>query len=161
MSSTARLERKRRKAMSRNNGRMPATIVDAMASDEALPLDPIAKEYWTKDLQNPLRRIVLPTLKVLLTITLHKHGISLWDSTTGGGAPIGKRFMQNWRRPYVDCVIGKTASGKKKFMCPGDPPPETAPRGAAVYAPFSAVAREGAESRLLPILAPTAHPTKD
>ncbi len=99
--------------------------------------------------------------QALLTITLHKHGISLWDSTTGGGAPIGKRFMQNWRRPYVDCVIGKTASGKKKFMCPGDPPPETAPRGAAVYAPFSAVAREGAESRLLPILAPTAHPTKD
>ena len=44
MSSTARMERKRRKAMSRNNGRMPATIVDAMASDEALPLDPIAKE---------------------------------------------------------------------------------------------------------------------
>ena len=71
MSSTARMERRRRKAMSRNNGRMPASIIEAMASDEALPLDPIAKEYWTKDLQNPLRRIVLPTLKVLLTITLH------------------------------------------------------------------------------------------
>ncbi|DAC07823.1 MAG TPA: hypothetical protein D7I09_09445, partial [Candidatus Poseidoniales archaeon] len=50
---------------------MPASILDAMAGDEAMPLDPVAKEYWTKDLQNPLRRIVLPTLKILLTITLH------------------------------------------------------------------------------------------
>ncbi|MGB2363217.1 MAG: DUF6999 family protein, partial [Candidatus Poseidoniaceae archaeon] len=71
MSSTARMDRRRRKAMARNHGKMPASILDAMAGDEAMPLDPVAKEYWTKDLQNPLRRIVLPTLKIILTITLH------------------------------------------------------------------------------------------
>jgi len=71
MSSTARMERRRRKMMSGNHGRMPATLIEAMSGDEALPLDDIAKEYWTKDLQNPLRRIVLPTLRIFLTITLH------------------------------------------------------------------------------------------
>ena len=50
---------------------MPASLSDALGGDESLPLDSVAKEYWLKDLQNPLRIIVLPTLKILLSITLH------------------------------------------------------------------------------------------
>ncbi|MDA0648995.1 MAG: hypothetical protein O3B00_03875 [archaeon] len=66
-----RILRKQRKEMSRNHGRMPATLSDALSGDQSLPLDPKAKEYWIKDLQNPLRIIILPTLKIMLTITLH------------------------------------------------------------------------------------------
>ena len=50
---------------------MPASLSDALGGDESLPLDSVAKEYWLKDLQNPLRIIVLPTLKILLSVTLH------------------------------------------------------------------------------------------
>ena len=57
--------------MAANHGRMPASLSDALVGDDSLPLDAAAKEYWVKDLQNPLRIIVLPTLRILLTITLH------------------------------------------------------------------------------------------
>lgn len=66
-----RMDRKRAKAMAANHGRMPASLSDALVGDDSLPLDAAAKEYWVKDLQNPLRIIVLPTLRILLTITLH------------------------------------------------------------------------------------------
>ena len=66
-----RMDRKRAKAMAANHGRMPASLSDALVGDDSLPLDATAKEYWVKDLQNPLRIIVLPTLRILLTITLH------------------------------------------------------------------------------------------
>ena len=66
-----RMDRKRAKAMAANHGRMPASLSDALVGDDSLPLDAAAKDYWVKDLQNPLRIIVLPTLRILLTITLH------------------------------------------------------------------------------------------
>ena len=66
-----RTDRKRAKAMAANHGRMPATLSDALVGDDSLPLDAAAKAYWVKDLKNPLRIIVLPTLRILLTITLH------------------------------------------------------------------------------------------
>jgi len=66
-----RAERRLQKALEKNHGRMPASLSDALGGDESLPLDSVAKEYWLKDLQNPLRIIVLPTLKILLSITLH------------------------------------------------------------------------------------------
>ena len=66
-----RIERKRAKAMAGNHGRIPATLSDALVGDDSLPLDATAKEYWVKDLQNPLRIIILPTLRILLTMTLH------------------------------------------------------------------------------------------
>ena len=66
-----RAERRLQKALEKNHGRMPASLSAALGGDESLPLDSVAKEYWLKDLQNPLRIIVLPTLKILLSITLH------------------------------------------------------------------------------------------
>lgn len=66
-----RIQRRREKAMAKNHGRMPSTLIEALDGDDSLPLDPAAKEYWLKDLQNPLRVIILPTLKVILSITLH------------------------------------------------------------------------------------------
>ena len=66
-----RAERRLQKALEQNHGRMPASLSDALGGDESLPLDSVAKEYWLKDLQNPLRIIVLPTLKILLSVTLH------------------------------------------------------------------------------------------
>ncbi len=66
-----RIQRRREKAMAKNHGRMPSTLSEALDGDDSLPLDPVAKEYWLKDLQNPLRVIILPTLKVILSITLH------------------------------------------------------------------------------------------
>ena len=66
-----RAKRRLEKALAKNHGRMPATLSDALSGDDSLPLDFEAKEYWLKDLQNPLRVIILPTLKVLLSITLH------------------------------------------------------------------------------------------
>ena len=77
-SSEATLSRKERKAQRRlekalkkNHGRMPASLSDALSGDDSLPLDSAAKEFWLKDLQNPLRVVVLPTLKILLSATLH------------------------------------------------------------------------------------------
>jgi len=77
-STEATLSRKERKAQHRlekalqkNHGRMPASLSDALSGDDSLPLDTAAKEYWLKDLQNPLRVVVLPTLKILLSATLH------------------------------------------------------------------------------------------
>ena len=66
-----RIEKKRMKAMARNHGRMPASLTEALDGDSSLPLEEVAKKYWLKDLQNPLRKIVLPTLRILLSITLH------------------------------------------------------------------------------------------
>ena len=66
-----RAERRLQKALAKNHGRMPASLSDALGGDDSLPLDLEAKEYWLKDLQNPLRIIILPTLKILLSITLH------------------------------------------------------------------------------------------
>ncbi|MBL6884328.1 MAG: hypothetical protein ISR21_01370 [Candidatus Poseidoniaceae archaeon] len=64
-------QRRLEKALQKNHGRMPASLSDALSGDDSLPLDSAAKEYWLKDLQNPLRVVVLPTLKILLSATLH------------------------------------------------------------------------------------------
>ncbi|MDC0655571.1 hypothetical protein OAP41_01590 [Candidatus Poseidoniaceae archaeon] len=64
-------QRRLEKALQKNHGRMPASLSDALCGDDSLPLDSAAKEYWLKDLQNPLRVVVLPTLKILLSATLH------------------------------------------------------------------------------------------
>ncbi|MBT3476694.1 MAG: hypothetical protein HN458_01955 [Euryarchaeota archaeon] len=64
-------QRRLEKALQKNHGRMPASLSDALSGDDSLPLDTAAKEYWLKDLQNPLRVVVLPTLKILLSATLH------------------------------------------------------------------------------------------
>jgi hypothetical protein len=105
-----RSERKRAKAMAGNHGRMPATLSDALVGDDSLPLDAAAKEYWVKDLRNPLRIIVLPTLRILLTITLHityylkrllpiqwkAHGFLQWQICF---------FMKYFVRPEANILI--------------------------------------------------------
>ncbi|MAI39734.1 MAG: hypothetical protein CMA09_00365 [Euryarchaeota archaeon] len=89
---------------------MPASLSDALGGDESLPLDSVAKEYWLKDLQNPLRIIVLPTLKILLSITLHityylkrlspiqwrAHGFLQWQICF---------FMKYFVRPEANILI--------------------------------------------------------
>ena len=105
-----RMDRKRAKAMAANHGRMPASLSDALVGDDSLPLDATAKEYWVKDLQNPLRIIVLPTLRILLTITLHltyylkrllpiqwkAHGFLQWQICF---------FMKYFVRPEANILI--------------------------------------------------------
>lgn len=105
-----RMDRKRAKAMAANHGRMPASLSDALVGDDSLPLDAAAKEYWVKDLQNPLRIIVLPTLRILLTITLHltyylkrllpiqwkAHGFLQWQICF---------FMKYFVRPEANILI--------------------------------------------------------
>ena len=105
-----RAERKPAKAMAGNHGRMPATLSDALVGDDSLPLDAAAKEYWVKDLKNPLRIIVLPTLRILLTITLHityylkrllpiqwkAHGFLQWQICF---------FMKYFVRPEANILI--------------------------------------------------------
>ena len=66
-----RAQRRLEKALAKNHGRMPASLSDALGGDDSLPLDSEAKEYWLKDLQNPLRVVILPTLKVLLLSLIH------------------------------------------------------------------------------------------
>lgn len=51
--------------------RAPATLFEAMVVDDTLPIDPQAKEYWLRDLHNPLRLAILPLLRLLCTATLH------------------------------------------------------------------------------------------
>jgi len=105
-----RAERRLQKALEKNHGRMPASLSDALGGDESLPLDSVAKEYWLKDLQNPLRIIVLPTLKILLSITLHityylkrlspiqwrAHGFLQWQICF---------FMKYFVRPEANILI--------------------------------------------------------
>ena len=105
-----RIERKRAKAMAGNHGRIPATLSDALVGDDSLPLDATAKEYWVKDLQNPLRIIILPTLRILLTMTLHityyvkrllpiqwkAHGFLQWQICF---------FMKYFVRPEANVLI--------------------------------------------------------
>ena len=105
-----RIERKRTKAMAANHGRMPASLSDALVGDDSLPLDAAAKEYWVKDLQNPLRIIVLPTLRILLSMTLHityylkrllpiqwkAHGFLQWQICF---------FMKYFVRPEANVLI--------------------------------------------------------
>jgi len=105
-----RMDRKRSKAMAASHGRMPASLSDALVGDDSLPLDAATKEYWVKDLQNPLRIIVLPTLRILLTITLHltyylkrllpiqwkAHGFLQWQICF---------FMKYFVRPEANILI--------------------------------------------------------
>ena len=105
-----RVQRKRAKIMAANHGRMPASLSDALVGDDSLPLDAAAKEYWVKDLQNPLRIIVLPTLRMMLTITLHityylkrlipiqwkAHGFLQWQICF---------FMKYFVRPEANILI--------------------------------------------------------
>ena len=105
-----RVQRKQAKIMDANHGRMPASLSDALVGDDSLPLDAAAKEYWVKDLQNPLRIIVLPTLRMMLTITLHityylkrlipiqwkAHGFLQWQICF---------FMKYFVRPEANILI--------------------------------------------------------
>ena len=105
-----RMERKRAKLMSQNHGRMPATLSDALTGDKSLPLDDVAKEFWLKDLKNPLRIIVLPTLRIILTVLLHityyvkrlipiqwkAHGFLQWQICF---------FMKYFVRPEANVLI--------------------------------------------------------
>tara|TARA_B110000003_G_scaffold189510_1_gene188299 strand:+ start:3357 stop:4277 length:921 start_codon:yes stop_codon:yes gene_type:complete len=105
-----KIERKRAKAMAGNHGRIPATLSDALVGDDSLPLDATAKEYWVKDLQNPLRIIILPTLRIILTMTLHityyvkrllpiqwkAHGFLQWQICF---------FMKYFVRPEANVLI--------------------------------------------------------
>jgi len=105
-----RIEKKRMKAMARNHGRMPASLTEALDGDNSLPLEEVAKKYWLKDLQNPLRKIVLPTLRILLSITLHilyyvkrllpiqwkAHGFLQWQICF---------FMKYFVRPEANVLI--------------------------------------------------------
>ena len=105
-----RIEKKRMKAMARNHGRMPASLTEALDGDNSLPLEEVAKKYWLKDLQNPLRKIVLPTLRILLSITLHilyyvkrllpiqwkAHGFLQWQICF---------FMKHFVRPEANVLI--------------------------------------------------------
>ena len=105
-----RMERKRAKLMSQNHGRMPATLSDALTGDKSLPLDDVAKEFWLKDLKNPLRIIVLPTLRIILTLLLHityyvkrlipiqwkAHGFLQWQICF---------FMKYFVRPEANVLI--------------------------------------------------------
>jgi len=105
-----RVQRKQAKIMAANHGRMPASLSDALVGDDSLPLDAAAKEYWVKDLQNPLRIIVLPTLRMMLTITLHityylkrlipiqwkAHGFLQWQICF---------FMKYFVRPEANILI--------------------------------------------------------
>jgi len=43
----------------------------ALAADDTLPLDPVVRRYWLMDLKNPLRRGLLPCLRVLCSLSLH------------------------------------------------------------------------------------------
>jgi hypothetical protein len=105
-----KIERKRAKAMAGNHGRIPATLSDALVGDDSLPLDATAKEYWVKDLKNPLRIIILPTLRSILTMTLHityyvkrllpiqwkAHGFLQWQICF---------FMKYFVRPEANVLI--------------------------------------------------------
>ena len=105
-----RIEKKRMRAMARNHGRMPASLTEALDGDSSLPLDEVAKKYWLKNLQNPLRKIVLPTLRILLSITLHimyyvkrllpiqwkAHGFLQWQICF---------FMKYFVRPEANILI--------------------------------------------------------
>ena len=93
---------------------MPASLSDALSGDDSLPLDLEAKEYWLKDLQNPLRVVILPTLKILLSITLHityylkrlspiqwrAHGFLQWQICF---------FMKHFVR-HISAAINRSAS---------------------------------------------------
>jgi hypothetical protein len=51
--------------------RRRSPYLEAIAADDALPIDPVAVELWVRDLQNPMRWIVRPVLQLLLAVLLH------------------------------------------------------------------------------------------
>ena len=88
----------------------------------------------------------------LLTIALHKFGVTMQDdpANPGGAKPLGKRHLQSWRHPYDDCAIVKTAKGKRRYLCPPSPPSDAVMdssgisgvrNGEPVFSPFSAHGR--------------------
>jgi len=46
-------------------------LIAALMNDDSLPMNDQAREQWVKDLQNPLRYMLLPLLRVTQTLTLH------------------------------------------------------------------------------------------
>jgi hypothetical protein len=46
-------------------------LLQAMAVDNSLPIDPVAVELWIRDLENPFRWIVRPVLQFFLAALLH------------------------------------------------------------------------------------------
>lgn len=47
------------------------TLIDVLAQDDTLPLDPVVRKYWLQDLQNPLRLGVLPLIRILSSLQLY------------------------------------------------------------------------------------------
>ncbi|MBM75967.1 MAG: hypothetical protein CMK59_11255 [Proteobacteria bacterium] len=46
-------------------------LSEVLDVDDTLPIAPIVRQCWLKDLQNPLRWFILPVLRILCTIILH------------------------------------------------------------------------------------------
>jgi hypothetical protein len=47
------------------------TLIEVLIQDDSLPLDPVVRKYWLKDLQNPLRLGVLPLIRILSSVQLY------------------------------------------------------------------------------------------
>ncbi len=57
--------------MNSQAARLRTPLLQAVAVDNALPIDPRVVELWLRDLENPLRWIVRPVLQFILAAVLH------------------------------------------------------------------------------------------
>lgn len=57
--------------MTSRAGRQRSPLLQAVAVDNSLPIDPVTVELWMRDLENPLRWIVRPILQFVLAALLH------------------------------------------------------------------------------------------
>lgn len=46
-------------------------LSSVLLHDDTLPLDPVVRKYWLKDLQNPLRLGILPLIRILSSLQLY------------------------------------------------------------------------------------------
>ena len=46
-------------------------LLQAIAVDDSVPIDPVAVDLWLRDVDNPLRWIVRPVLQALFAVLLH------------------------------------------------------------------------------------------
>ena len=57
--------------MASRAGRERSPLLQAVAVDNSLPIDPATVELWLKDLENPLRWFVRPVFQFVLGVLLH------------------------------------------------------------------------------------------
>lgn len=57
--------------MANASGRDRSPYLQAVAADNAIPIDPIAAELWIRDVENPLRWIIRPLLQFNFSIVLY------------------------------------------------------------------------------------------